>query len=233
MNGSTTPVVMVSDNLVFDPLRRTWADHYVDGKYLIESNAGCTGMAYRGISRMLPSCDTPEPGPDAVLDADRLGLSAHLVPDPWKPIDFLNTPSRIEFLCDPAEMLGMLPYLMIENTAFAVAANIEELKRVSGHEVRRVFLTGGGSRSPWTQRILGVLLEDSPVYLTSNLDTTSRGAAMLALAAARGGSARVRDNFGENPAAAELRPDMVKPDIAQLIRGRYHQWCEGFHNGTQ
>ncbi|MDA3950462.1 MAG: FGGY-family carbohydrate kinase, partial [Spirochaeta sp.] len=215
--------------LTFDPEQRVWADRYVDDRYLIESNGGKTGMLYRDITRVLSCQDVPEPGIDSIHEAERFEVSATLVPDPHEPIDFLRSRNELRFRTDPARVLRLLPYLMIENTAFAIVAHVEEVKRVSGAPARRVYLTGGSSRSPLTQAIVSILLENCPLYLTSIYDTTSRGAAMLAIAGSDR-SALVDGVFTNSDEATptELHPDADARGIADTVRRRYRQWSESF-----
>lgn len=224
VNGSTTPVVMVSDSLVFDPLRRTWSDHFYGSRYLIEGNAGKTGMAYREITEAL-SCTRP--ASDSLISASRNGMMARLVPDPWAAIDFFSAAQEIRFTGSPGNVSRMLPYLMIENTAFAIAANIENLVRVTRREPGTVFLTGGSSRSEWAQTIIAVLLEKFPLYRTATLDTTPKGAAMQALAAYDTGTV-VEELFPEeNLDGVEgswLDAGSVDSRSASLIRERYEWW---------
>lgn len=228
VNGSTTPVVMVTRELAFDPTRATWPDLYVGGKFLLESNGGKTGMVYRGVTEALSCQDLPEASPETVFDAERLGIDGRLVPDPSEPIDFLGSESELRFRCDPVELLHLLPYLMLENTAFAIAAHLEEVKRVTGTPARRVYLTGGSSRSPLTQLITSVLLEECPLYLTSTYDTTSKGAAMLALSRADD-SLSLEEIFDTAGGEGEqLKPEGVSEAVSDLIRERYHRWKNGY-----
>lgn len=229
VNGSTTPVVMVTDSLISDPEQRVWADRYVDDRYLIESNGGKTGMLYRDITDVLSCKDLPEPDAESIYEAERCEVYATLVPDPQETIDFLGRRNELRFRTDPARVLRLLPYLMIENTAFAIVAHTEELQRVRGTPARRVYLTGGSSRSPLTQRIVSILLEDYPLYLTSIYDTTSRGAAMLAIAGSDR-SALLGGVFtnADDAAPIELRPDSEARGIADAVVRRYRQWSESF-----
>lgn len=229
VNGSTTPVVMVTESLTFDPEQRVWADRYVDDRYLIESNSGKTGMLYRDISRMLSCQDVPEPGVESIQEAETCEVSATLVPDPQEAVDFLGRGNEVRFRTDPSRVLRLLPYLMIENTAFAIVAHVEEVKRVSRTPARRVYLTGGSSRSPLTQAIVSILLEECPLFLTPIYDTTSRGAAMLAIA----GSDRSALEAGVfedsiDGEATELQPNAETRRVADTVRRRYRQWNESF-----
>ncbi len=235
VNGSTTPVVMVSDSLVFDPLRHTWSDHFYGNRYLIEGNAGKTGMAYREITEAL-ACTRPDPASDSLISASRDGMIARLVPDPWAAIDFFSAAQEIRFAGSPGNVSRMLPYLMIENTAFAIAANIENLVRVARREPGTIFLTGGSSRSEWAQTILTVLLEKFSLYRTATMDTTPKGAAMLALAAYDDGTV-LEDLFpGENPDGTEgswLDAGSVDTRSASLIRERYEWWRSLFERSAK
>ncbi len=225
VNGSTTPVVMVTEALTPDPARTTWANLYDGKRFLIESNAGRTGMVYRDVMRMLACQDLPEADIRAVFDAERFGVSAVLVPDPYRSVDFLGYRSGVLFNGDPVPMMHLLPYLVLENTAFAIAAHVDKLRQVSGTEVRKVFLTGGSSRSPLTQTIVSVLLERFPLYLTSTYDTTAKGASMMALAE-RDDRIPLDEVFSEADSMHAAKPLEIdlKRALADLIRARYDWW---------
>jgi autoinducer-2 kinase len=228
VNGSTTPVVMVTEELVFDPLCRTWADLSDGSRYLIESNAGKTGMVYRDITDILSCRNLPEADISSIRDAQTRGIHSSLIPDPFRPVDFLNYRSSIEFGSDPVAMLRLLPYLMLENTAFAVAANIDEVRRVAPGDVHNVYLTGGSSRSVLTRNILSVLLEECPLFLTATYDTTAKGASMMALA-------RWNDDVSLEEVFLETERDSLIPventtgtEISRIVRERYEIWCQRF-----
>lgn len=227
VNGSTTPIVMVTDTLTPDPARNTWANLYDGKRFLIESNAGRTGMIYRDVTRMLSCQELPEADIRSVFDAERLGASAILVPDPYRPVDFLGYGSRVLFNGDPVPMMHLLPYLVLENTAFAIAAHVDKIRRVSGTDVRKVFLTGGSSRSTLTQTIVSVLLKHFPLYLTSTYDTTAKGVSMMALV---NWDDRISldEAFMEADQMDDARPleINVERSTTELIRARYDWWKE-------
>ncbi len=54
VNGSTTPIQMVVDNLLIDPQLRIWSGPYLPGKWVLESNCGKTGMVYRQYLKIIP-----------------------------------------------------------------------------------------------------------------------------------------------------------------------------------
>lgn len=229
VNGSTTPVVQVCGKAILDPLGRTWVNRYTDELYLLESNAGRSGMVYRSITRALSCQDLPEALPETVLEADRLGVSGTLMPDPDAPVDFLGAPQEIRFLGEPVRVLQLLPYLMLENTAFAIAAAVEEVERTGGVPGARVFLTGGSSRSALTQALLAELLGDRSLYLTGTYDTTARGAAMVAYARVRS-PGRLERGLRELPQlpGTRLVPPANLPGFSGTVRNRYARWRQSF-----
>lgn len=66
----------------------------------------------------------------------------------------------------------------VENLAFAIHENARQLAEIEGTPLRRIFLTGGGSASVRLQNALSALNPDKDVFLTGELETTSRGAAI-------------------------------------------------------
>ena len=71
----------------------------------------------------------------------------------------------------------------IENLAFAIVANIEQLEEISGTPIQTIRMTGGGNRNKLLTKILPLLLEGRTITRSASTESTSRGAAMQAFLA--------------------------------------------------
>jgi autoinducer 2 (AI-2) kinase len=53
VSGTTTPIVMVSERFLTDPLQRTWSNrHVVADQFILEANAGVTGLNYQRLKEI-------------------------------------------------------------------------------------------------------------------------------------------------------------------------------------
>jgi autoinducer 2 (AI-2) kinase len=194
VNGSTTPIQMVVDNLLIDPQLRIWSGPYLPGKWVLESNCGKTGMVYRQYLKHL-SQFLRLFVPDLKLSHEDIGAICDRHLDAAKGV----LPFLGPCTCDVSQFLGMLKALFIEsesinlftaivpsfieNLAFAMVANIEQLEAISGVPIQTIRMTGGGNRNALLMKILPLLLQDRKMTRSASTEATSRGAAIQAFLA--------------------------------------------------
>ena len=80
---------------------------------------------------------------------------------------------------EPNSLKAIIP-AFVEYLAFAIHENARQLAEIGGRDLNRIFLTGGGSASTRLQHALAILNPDKTIYLTNELETTSRGASIQA-----------------------------------------------------
>jgi sugar (pentulose or hexulose) kinase len=73
---------------------------------------------------------------------------------------------------------------VLEATAYAIRANLEQIEEITGSHVAPLRLGGGMSRAPVFARIVADVL-DRPIEVASSPETSALGAAALASAALR------------------------------------------------
>lgn len=194
VNGSTTPIQMVVDNLLIDKQFRIWTGAYFQGKWVLESNCGKSGMVYRQYLKHL-SQFLRLFVPDLKLRHDEIGAISDRYLDAAKGV----LPFLGPCTCDVSKFLGMLNALFIEgessnlfmaivpsfieNLAFAIVANIEQLEEISGVPIQTIRMTGGGNRNALLMKILPLLLKDRKMTRSASTEATSRGAAIQAFLA--------------------------------------------------
>ncbi|MDR3211266.1 MAG: FGGY-family carbohydrate kinase, partial [Planctomycetota bacterium] len=194
VNGSTTPVLMVEDHFLLDPERRIWVDPYIRNLWLLESNCLSSGMVHRKLMDHLTELIRLLPGqegfgrPELYALLDKLEDRTEGVIASFGPRRFHVSRRCGQERCEvsfPNEQTNIFAAILpayVENLAFAIVSNVEQLEVISGRRVERFCLTGGGSRSRHLRRLIPLLLPGRQIKVTRDLETTSRGAAMQALA---------------------------------------------------
>jgi len=232
VNGSTTPIQMVVDEILIDKKFRIWTGPYLPGQWVLESNCGKSGMIYRQYLKHLSDfLRLFDPADKLTIDELSAMTDKHL--DAATGVQPFLGPC----ICDMSKFLGMLnamffehetvnPFLavipsFIENLAFAIVANIEQLEDISGVPIQTIRMTGGGNRNPLLAKILPLLLKDRTITKSASTESTSRGAAIQAFFANK-----VFPNF-ESALETLLEPqEAVDSHTMQADRPRYEQKYE-------
>ncbi len=231
VNGSTTPVLMLTDAWVKDDQCRVCSDICFENKWGVEANCSHSGLSYRKLFDHLLDVVRRIPGAEQVrreqlytlFDADEFapdGLIAH-----WGPrlCDFSTPSGPLMLTAENIEVnvFALLPWALIENLAFAITANICLLESISRRRAARIILTGGGSANRRLQHAVAALNKDSDVLLTATLETTSRGAAIQAWIALD----RYSDSSSAIAAMGGSEWCAVLPKMAdENVAKRYNQW---------
>jgi sugar (pentulose or hexulose) kinase len=231
--GTTTPVQVVVESAVLDPAGNLWTSpHVVADRWVVESNAGDTGSAWRWLLELVCGGDDAAAharaeAEMATVDAAPRPMFVHLGP----AIFDLRTASPFM----PAGLLFRFPLLHIdrptradllraflENVAFAIRGNVEQIARLvplaAGAPLR---VSGGLTRSPTLLRVLAATL-GAPLEVAHVTDSASLGSAMLAAV----GAGLHRDVAAAVDAMARVRT--VEPDRALVPQyaDRYARWRE-------
>lgn len=228
--GTTCPVQMVTATPVLDPAANLWTGcHVVADRWILESNAGETGGAYRWLLKLL--LGAADDAAHAAAETELARASGRTVYAFLGPLVFdlrKMNPFR------PAGVLFRFPILhldrpdrgdvlagFIDNVAFAVRANVEQLAAASGRRVAALRVSGGMAQSPALVRRLADTLA-LPVHVSIVLETASLGCAILA-AVGSGLHASLPDAVAAMTASAAVEPD---PAAASASAERYARWRE-------
>ena len=190
--GWSAPVQMVINEPVCDPENRIWTGCHVEpGKWILESNAGEAGNAYRWLKEIMFSQHNYQ---DEAYDImDRMALESPLGADSMLAFvgpDSMNMnhltlrfggfffplPLSVSKIQD-----SHLVRASLENICFAIKANSLQLEMVSSTKMNGVRVGGGLSRSRCLGQILTNVL-DMPVCISEMSDVSGLGAAMCAAA---------------------------------------------------
>jgi sugar (pentulose or hexulose) kinase len=234
--GSTMPLQMTLDEPLMDGGHRTWTGaHALDGLWSLEGSAGLAGLAYDWLGQAFCGELSSEEA-YALLNAEaerEAPGSALAFMGPWiADHGRLQFPPRVGFLA-PFPMTfeapltrGKMARAILENIAFAVRGNLEQLMEISGREVETLAVCGGLSRS----RLFTQVVADAcqlPVRVPVNRETSALGAVMCAaVGAGLYGDLRVaarRMSRGE---------EVVEPDPAKrtTYRSLYKRWLKTYRS---
>lgn len=232
VNGSTTPVVFVSEAMKVDQERRVWTSPYIGGKWLIEANANKSGIIYRALADSAYKFAANVAAAQGMrLDADKaLKTIGEIAENPAKSIGYWGP--RVSAVAVPTmsgtALLGVEepdPFAEIlpsytENVAFAVVGNIQLARQVAGAHGGRIIITGGGSANRRFSAIVASLA-NAEVVVTEEADTTMIGAA----ASCGFGSKGVLPGMAEKLSKLRNRTMHVTPaSDAKNLSIRYEQW---------
>jgi sugar (pentulose or hexulose) kinase len=152
---------------------------------------------------------------DQYLDA-ATGVLPFLGPCIFDASNFLGMANAVFIEGETVNPFMALVPSFIENLAFAIVANIEQLEKISGTQIQTIRMTGGGNRNKLLTKILPLLLEGRIITRSAFTEATSRGAAIQAFVANE-----VFPNL-QSAAATMMEPyDAVDSTTMQAERARY------------
>jgi autoinducer 2 (AI-2) kinase len=232
--GTTTPVQMVTDRPILDPQANLWTScHVVSDRWVLESNAGDTGSAYRWLLDLVYGSADAAAHAAAEEAVSAIGTPAHRVLSYLGPVVFnlaeVN-PFRPAGVFFPFPLLHFdrpsradLLHAFFENVAYAVRGNCEQVVAVAGQPVAQLWVSGGMTRSPTLTRLLASTL-GIPMAVAAVTESASLGCAILAAV-----------SIGLEPdlptAVANMtRTVMVEPETAAvtLHEERYQKWRSAY-----
>jgi autoinducer 2 (AI-2) kinase len=227
--GTTCPVQMVTENAVLDPAANLWTScHVIPDRWVLESNAGETGGAWRWLLRLLLGAADPAAHAAAEAEAAAAGrpVLCYLGPlvfdlrkmNPFRPAGLLF---RFPIVHVDRPERGDVLRGFLESVACAVRANCEQLAAVAGPPAGALRVSGGMVASPTLVRLLADTL-GTPVEVATVPETASLGCAVLTAAAAG-----LYPTLAEAAAAMTART-RVEPVPEAVTRSdeRYHKWRE-------
>jgi autoinducer 2 (AI-2) kinase len=226
--GTTIPVQMILSSPLLDAEHRLQTGAYVTpGRWVLEGNGGIAGIPYRWF------CETfvgPVPASYATLEQEM-----------WEaqPGEVMSTlgPQIADFreLTFPLRSLFVFPFLIgierppkrgafgraiLENVAFAVRGNVDQLIEISGQPVTALNLCGGLAHSSLLSHLVADLCQ-KPVHVPVVREASSLG---VGICAAVGAGAY--PDLGSAAAAMVHWEPTVEPESsnARRYKGLYRKW---------
>jgi autoinducer 2 (AI-2) kinase len=230
--GTTSPVQMVTDRPIIDAAAKLWTScHVVPDRWVLESNAGDTGGAYRWLLELV--CGGTDAAAHATAEAAMAAAEertrqvvCHLGPvifdlgdmSPFKPAALLF---RFPLLHVDRPARGEILHGFIDSIAFAIRGNCEQLEAASRQRIPLLTVSGGMTQSPTLTRVLADTL-GIPVAVGTVPESASLGSAILA-AVGMGVHPTIGDAVAAMTDVRRVDPDGERmADYAE----RYRKWRE-------
>lgn len=242
ISGSTTPVMMIIDDMYCDPVQKFWTGcHIVPGKWVIESNATLTGANLEWVVRLL--CERAESFDDCIkktlTNLDDLLVD---IPPGSNETFIALGPSVMDCqrITDVKQARMTFPqpalpqviplnsarmiHAVLENIAYAVRGNCEQLERY--HEATCIKTIGGMTKSRvWSELLANILGKE--VHTPLQPEGSLLGAGICAAT-----------GIGQYSSLMEAAKNMVQwKDVnnpnerADIYKSYYSKWtrmyCEG------
>lgn len=227
--GTTVPLQLVLDRPAIDPRQRIWTGcHVVPGLWVLESNAGPMGDALEWLAETLyPEAPNPaarflaeagrsEPGAAGLLST--FGSSIMNARDLKLPIGTLTFSHMTAG--NGGGRRRHLNRAVVDGMAYAIRANLEQVREIAGREIGSLALAGGISRSAaFAQAVADAL--GVPVEVGATGEATALGAAIAA-----GVGTGLFPDLAAGARALRSKPALFEPHTAAsaAYRERYEQW---------
>jgi sugar (pentulose or hexulose) kinase len=228
--GTTAPVQLVLDRPIIDPGGRLWTScHVVPDRWVLESNGGDTGDAWRWLLELTfgaadAAAYAAAEAAIAAADPGDRQIFCHFGPvifdladmNPFKPAGMLF---RFPLLHVDRPPRGEVLRAYVESVAYAIRGNCEQLTATSGQVVDDLTVSGGMTRSAFLTQLLADTL-GVPVRVATVTETASLGCAILAAV----GTGAHRDVADAVRAMTDSRVVHPEPARTALYDQRYRKW---------
>ncbi len=160
VSGTTTPITMVVDSYIVDDHQKTWTGRHVDeGKFILEANAGVTGLNYQRLKEIFYPNEAytiieKELKENALTDC--VASLGSLIADDSVQLNkggfIFSTPVSHELSRSDFVKAALI------DIACSIKENYDALNRVNNYEKDYVWACGGGFQSMLlTQYIAGLI----------------------------------------------------------------------------
>jgi autoinducer 2 (AI-2) kinase len=237
--GTSIPVMMVLSKPVIDQKRRIWTSfHVTPGKWVLEGNGQMGGLIYDWLKDNVQSMVTKNDSETYAymesiarkIPAGSDGVLASL----GSEIFDINTisivrPGMFKFQ-QPVHPMNTTPATFahfiraaLENVAFAVRGNIEQIEEITNKKTSTLRVTGGMSKNSLWVEILAQVTGKN-VVVTSIDDGTAMGSALCAAVGA--GMYKTLEEAAEDIVhlQREITPDDEKVKIYDRCYETWREW---------
>lgn len=214
VSGTTTPIIKIADHYITDAQERTWTNRHTDNaNFLLEANAGVTGLNYQRLKEIFypnEPYELIETEVAAIRDTHCVGALGSLLAGEKSPLIrggfIFNTPvshqlSRAHFV-----------WATLWDIACSISENYNVLREVTRHEQDYVWMCGGGVQSRLLRQFIANLLGKKVIIRTNYRQ-----------ASVSGGVAICNNALGI-PNHAPQTLEITTPDSDTAISGWYEEW---------
>lgn len=234
VSGTSTPVQAVVNKPLIDSKARVRTCCYLPrDSWVIDSNARPTGVVYRWLRDTLYSyeCGKSDKKMYDIMNKEAEdispgcnGLMAFTGPSILNVSDQRDFPNMFFGLNPGYEKelcnRGLFARSVLENIAFAVRGNIEQIYEIIGYKPDKVYMTGGATKAPIQLRITADVL-GLPIHVARCSEATSLGAAICAAV-----GVGAYDSFEAAVNAMVKKPIVEDPDPDLVVEydKHYRKW---------
>ncbi|MGX5857820.1 FGGY-family carbohydrate kinase [Dyadobacter jiangsuensis] len=214
VSGTTTPIIKIADHYITDAHERTWTNRHTDNaNFLLEANAGVTGLNYQRLKEIFypnEPYELIETEVAAIRDTHCVGALGSLLAGEKSPLIrggfIFNTPvshqlSRAHFV-----------WATLWDIACSISENYHVLREVTRHEQDYVWMCGGGVQSKLLRQFIANLLGKKVVIRTNYRQ-----------ASVSGGVAICNDALGIPNRVPETL-EVTEPDSDPVYAAWYAEW---------
>lgn len=174
VSGTTTPVIKIAGSYVLDHAERTWTSRHTEGgSFLLEANAGVTGLNYQRLKEIFYPNEPYaliEEEVRSIKNAQCVAALGSLIADEKSPLIrggfIFNTPVSHEL------RRGHFVFATLWDIACSIFENYKSLCEVVAHEQDHIWACGGGVQSRLLRQFLANLL-DKKVRIRDNFRQAS------------------------------------------------------------
>ncbi|MCF0073603.1 sugar kinase [Dyadobacter sp. CY261] len=169
VSGTTTPILKIADHYVTDTQARTWTNRHTDNaNFLLEANAGVTGLNYQRLKEIFypnEPYELIETEVTAIRDTHCVAALGSLLANEKSPLIrggfIFNTPV--------SHQLGRAHFVWatLWDIACSIAENYNVLREVTRHDQDYVWMCGGGVQSKLLRQFIANLLGKKVVIRTN------------------------------------------------------------------
>lgn len=159
VSGTTTPIIKLSGTYDLDDQQRIWTGRHIDkDSYMVEANAGVTGLNYQRLKKIFypnEGYEVIEHELQSVTDFQCVASLGSLVADEKKPLIkggfIFNTPVNHEL-----SRAGMV-WATLWDIACSIYENYKTLASVTANEQPYIWTCGGGMESKMLRQFIANL----------------------------------------------------------------------------
>jgi len=216
VSGTTTPIIKLSASYNLDEQQRTWTGRHIDDhSYMVEANAGVTGLNYQRLKKIFypnEGYDVIEAELRSVTDFQCVASLGSLVADEKKPLIkggfIFNTPVNHEL-----SRAGMV-WATLWDIACSIFENYKTLVSVTPNEQSYIWTCGGGMESTMLRQFIANLT-GREIRIRDNYRHASVIGGMMICNAALGIDAEPADVY-----------ELVQPAAGPQHTDFYNRWKE-------
>jgi len=181
VSGTTTPVIQVTDRYLLDDQERTWTGRHIEeGLFVLEANAGVTGLNYQRLKEIFypnESYETIEEELHGITPQQCIASLGSLVADEKLPL----TKGGFIFNAPVSHQLtrGDFVWAILWDIACSIYENYKTLHAVAPHHKNELLACGGGVQSRTLRQFLANLLNKDIVIRHTYRQSSVIGGAFI------------------------------------------------------